>query len=332
MPAPTPKSYRLAFLGLSAAVHLGLIAAFGFAPAQGDSAPNWERPCLGTTANHAAQCCASQKCQAQSRDSLRDQDLALRLIQQNPQGHETLEPPEEAKYLGEKNITVSRDTKRTPRLVAMRPKEPKPRVPKPEAAQSQTSTLPTAQSPAPAQNALAQSQESKKNDESKENSTDSPKFNLAMPTADWGTIIEQSASAPIDSLEEVPDVGQGLVNQRQTKYASLWNRIRSQVASQWAPDEVYLPRDPNFTRFARVDRLSVLSVTINGYGQIIELKLKEGSGLDFLDEEAIRAMYAAGPFPNPPEGLRNLEGELQFEFGFLLEWITGARRLFYLRQ
>jgi hypothetical protein len=30
-------------------------------------------------------------------------------------------------------------------------------------------------------------------------------------------------------------------------------------------------------------------------------------------------MTAASPFPNPPTGMRNASGEIEFQFGFLFE-------------
>jgi outer membrane biosynthesis protein TonB len=44
-----------------------------------------------------------------------------------------------------------------------------------------------------------------------------------------------------------------------------------------------------------------------------------GSGVDFLDDEAIRAFTAAAPFPNPPSVLRGDDGNITFNFGFYFE-------------
>ena len=47
-------------------------------------------------------------------------------------------------------------------------------------------------------------------------------------------------------------------------------------------------------------------------------------GVDVLDDEAVRAFEAAGPFPNPPDGLVQSDGLITFEFSFHFE--IGAPR------
>jgi DNA ligase (NAD+) len=50
-----------------------------------------------------------------------------------------------------------------------------------------------------------------------------------------------------------------------------------------------------------------------------------GEGLD----EAKRAMWAASPFTNPPEGLVAADGRIRFEFGFVFLLSSAKHRLFW---
>ena len=69
----------------------------------------------------------------------------------------------------------------------------------------------------------------------------------------------------------------------------------------------------------RKDRYTVLRVTLDREGAVKKVRVTRESGLDFLDQEASRAFMAASPFPNPPKGLQNSEGEVDVPFGFMFE-------------
>jgi TonB family protein len=51
----------------------------------------------------------------------------------------------------------------------------------------------------------------------------------------------------------------------------------------------------------------------------------KSSGVDFLDEIALDAFRKAQPFVNPPRGLADPRGEIDFTFGFYLETGGGFR-------
>jgi len=62
-----------------------------------------------------------------------------------------------------------------------------------------------------------------------------------------------------------------------------------------------------------------------------KLELARSCGLSFLDDEAMRALNAAGPFPNPPEGMKDQAGLIHIKFGFALEVVSGRVRFFRAR-
>jgi protein TonB len=90
---------------------------------------------------------------------------------------------------------------------------------------------------------------------------------------------------------------------------------------------VWRGHDPTGQRFGVKNRLTVLRVTLDPEGALKHLHVAKQSGLDFLDDEARRAFSAASPFPNPPSGLRNGQGEIEFQFGFLFEISTQRFRM-----
>ena len=119
----------------------------------------------------------------------------------------------------------------------------------------------------------------------------------------------------------LPDVDNGestLLNSKRWRFATFFNRIKRQVSQKWHPGRVYRRRDPGGNVYGFKDRLTILRVRLSPGGQVKELHLETASGVGFLDDEALSAFRAAGPFPNPPKGLIKDE-TISFRFGFLFE-------------
>jgi len=122
------------------------------------------------------------------------------------------------------------------------------------------------------------------------------------------------------SVDKLDDAEQGIetaLNSRRWKYASFFNRMKRRVAQNWHPAEVYMRRDPTGRVYGSKDRLTVLKVSLTPTGQLADVVVLEGSGVSFLDDEAVRAFRAAQPFPNPPHALVEAGTQLiTFSFGF----------------
>ncbi len=56
-------------------------------------------------------------------------------------------------------------------------------------------------------------------------------------------------------------------------------------------------------------------ITLDEEGNFLDIKVTKSSGVDFLDEEAIRSVVRCIQFPNPPKGLIK-DGRVEFYFGF----------------
>ncbi len=122
-----------------------------------------------------------------------------------------------------------------------------------------------------------------------------------------------------------------LVNSRSFKFWDFFDRIKGQVRSEWDPGPVYRSRDPDGKIYGRRDRYTILGVVLDGSGALAQLEVVHRSGLDFLDEEAVRAFQAAAPFPNPPTGLIDEGGRIVFRFGFMLEFGSSSGSFFWQR-
>jgi TonB family protein len=123
----------------------------------------------------------------------------------------------------------------------------------------------------------------------------------------------------VDAVKDADDGEFTALNTRRWKYASFFNRVKRAVADHWHPDRTYRRRDPNGNVYGFKDRLTVLRINLDAKGKLSDLHVDQPSGIDFLDDEAVRAFKEAQPFPNPPRQLVEKDGQISFKFGFLFE-------------
>ncbi len=123
-----------------------------------------------------------------------------------------------------------------------------------------------------------------------------------------------------DYLPDVDDEGDtNVLNTRKFRYWDFFQRVKDKIAREWEPNEVWRQHDPTGQKYGVKDRYTVLRVTLDRDGAVKNVRVARQSGLGFLDDEASRAFQAASPFPNPPKGLQNAEGEIDLPFGFMFE-------------
>jgi TonB family protein len=77
--------------------------------------------------------------------------------------------------------------------------------------------------------------------------------------------------------------------------------------------------DPDGTKNGFKTRVTEVRVSLNPKGELAKIVVTNPSGVAELDEEAVRSFHAAAPFPNPPDGLVNKEGQITFAFSFFFE-------------
>lgn len=145
------------------------------------------------------------------------------------------------------------------------------------------------------------------------------------------TVLDKIAGAPASDVTPLDDVEEGAgtyLNTREWKYSSFFNRVKQTVGMHWDPNSVVRQRDPTGEIFLYKDRYTVLSVVLDDKGGLKTVAVDKSSGVDFLDREAVAAFRRSQPFPNPPPGLQNAEGEIRFGFGFYLETNRAGLRLF----
>lgn len=119
----------------------------------------------------------------------------------------------------------------------------------------------------------------------------------------------------VDKLDNVADGDETSLNSKKWIYASFFNRLKRQVAQNWDPQSVWRRADPRGTVYGIKNRVTEVRVSLSRTGEIQNILVTEASGVMALDEEAVRAFRASGPFPNPPDGLVK-DNQITFTFGF----------------
>ncbi len=139
------------------------------------------------------------------------------------------------------------------------------------------------------------------------------------------------SAAPFASDDYIGDVSEegdaNLLNTIPYRYVGFFERVKRNVRTHWDPNRVYRLRDPSGDIYGHRDRFTMITVVLDSRGYVVDTSVVGESGLQFLDDEAVRAFWAAGPFLNPPKALVGTDGKIRFDFtfGFL---VASSRRTF----
>jgi TonB family protein len=132
---------------------------------------------------------------------------------------------------------------------------------------------------------------------------------------------DNPGSATNDWLKDVKEGDRTLLNTKEFVYFSYFRRIRQRLEVAWnsklhstLEGYVYGGR-----RLANDhDYVTGVVVVLDRNGKITAVRVMQGSGAHDLDDAAVGAFNEAGPFPDPPSGLVDKNGEIQIPWEFHL--------------
>ena len=129
--------------------------------------------------------------------------------------------------------------------------------------------------------------------------------------------LARIAGAPAnDWLPEVEVDAETRVNAWRWKHATFFNRVADKIRREWQGGTVLSRDDPQGSVYGFEDRMTIVQVTLDHGGNVLDINVEEPSGALVLDDEAVRAFKSAGPFPNPPPQLFKGADKFTFLFGF----------------
>lgn len=119
------------------------------------------------------------------------------------------------------------------------------------------------------------------------------------------------------------DIGvETILNTKEFKYYTYFNRIRRQLSHYWEPkvrDKLTKMFRQGRTIASNQDRITKLLIILNPVGILVNVQVLSDSGVKDLDEAAIEAFRSAAPFPNPPQGIVEDDGTVKIRWDFILE-------------
>jgi TonB family protein len=132
-------------------------------------------------------------------------------------------------------------------------------------------------------------------------------------------IAQQAATN--DHLRDVQNGAQTLLNTREFAYYSFYQRVRRQLEQFWEPglrERVTKMFRQGRTLATETELTTRLLVELDASGVIRKIRVQETTGLIDLDQAAVDAFNRAGPFPNPPQGMVEVDGTVKVEWEFVL--------------
>jgi TonB family protein len=146
-----------------------------------------------------------------------------------------------------------------------------------------------------------------------------PSPSVQAPQADqWA---EQGKSAQ-DYVKGIRESDRTLLNTKEFVFYGYFQRIRERLDRAWVP--ILRERLVRYYRTGRqlaadMDHTTRVLVVLNPGGEIVKVRVMSESGVQDLDDAAVKAFNAAGPFPNPPRGITNANGEIEIPWEFVLK-------------
>jgi TonB family protein len=126
--------------------------------------------------------------------------------------------------------------------------------------------------------------------------------------------------APANDALDLPEGDGTYVNAEQWRFSAFFNRMHDAIRRQWRPDAVLRRKREDPSLKGTLKRHTVLELTLDQAGRLVSARVHSFSGSDFLDDEAVRAVRSAAPFPNPPLALFKGQPTFTFRFGFEVDF------------
>ncbi len=142
------------------------------------------------------------------------------------------------------------------------------------------------------------------------------------PGYKWPNAGPVSQASSDDYLKDVKDGVQTLLSTREFIYFTYYKRIKGQLAQYWEPkikDKVMKLIHQGRNIASSGDKITRLIITLDGKGILTKVQVIGASGVKDLDDAAVEAFRAAAPFPNPPKGIIEQDGNIRITWDFVLE-------------
>lgn len=128
---------------------------------------------------------------------------------------------------------------------------------------------------------------------------------------------EKVLAALENFINEVTPGNQTELNTRAAPFAQFITRMHRQIHEKWAFG--FLNDMDTSLRQGPMDDMKLLTnleIVLDGEGNVDRISMVRTSGNTGFDAAAISSVYAAGPFPTPPEAIRSGNGKVYLHWKF----------------
>ncbi len=130
------------------------------------------------------------------------------------------------------------------------------------------------------------------------------------------------SSSTIDYIKDLDPGLETLLSTREFVYYTYYARIRKQLNQFWSPkvkEKITKMYREGRQIASTDDKITKCLVTLDKIGNLVKVQIIGISGIRELDEAAIEAFKLAAPFPNPPNGMVDDDGNIKVRWDFILE-------------
>lgn len=133
---------------------------------------------------------------------------------------------------------------------------------------------------------------------------------------------ESELSSTSDYLKEIDKGMKTLLNTREFTYYNYYNKIRVALEKHWEPKvrkKIKIEHKKIGDESGPTDgRVTRILVTLDHRGDLLSVKVLKASGVEGFDSAAQEAFKDAAPFPDPPTGIVDVNGQIQIRWDFVL--------------
>ncbi len=137
-------------------------------------------------------------------------------------------------------------------------------------------------------------------------------------TGDGGSQVSQT----LDYIKNLDPGLETLLSTKEFVYYTYYARIRRQLNQYWGAkvrEKLTHLYQQGRTIASSEDKVTKLLITLDKQGKLVKAQVIGDSGVHDLDEAAVEAFRAAAPFPNPPPGIVDPDGDIKIRWDFILE-------------
>lgn len=130
------------------------------------------------------------------------------------------------------------------------------------------------------------------------------------------------ASQTIDYIKDIDPGLETMLSSKEFVYFTFYQRIRNQLQQHWndmVREKLTAMYKKGRTIASTDDRITKLLITLDKKGTLVKIQVIGDSGVSDLDEAAVDAFRASAPFPNPPAGMVDDDGQIKIRWDFVLE-------------